>query len=129
MRFEALQSMQTAFETAHHNMMTLGASYCTLQPWEGAAWEYPESLASPQQILTDASNGASDYGNKFGEPVLAGYTRTFGMRLPNGERREWIKPIMFRQAHVPNLDGKRVPATFTCNEVTDMFEEQAQAHC
>lgn len=74
--------------------MTLAA--CYVQPWEDEAWEYPESLASPQQILTDASNGASDYGNKFGEPVLAGYTRTFGMRLPNGERREWIKPIMFR---------------------------------
>jgi phosphoribosylformylglycinamidine synthase len=44
----------------------------------------------------DASNGASDYGNKFGEPLVAGYTRTFGQRLPGGERREWIKPIMFR---------------------------------
>ena len=54
-----------------------------------------ENLASPLQILIDASNGASDYGNKFGEPLITGYTRTFGMRLPNGERREWIKPIMF----------------------------------
>ena len=50
------------------------------------------------QILIDASNGASDYGNKFGEPLIAGYTRTFGLRMPSGERREWIKPIMFRQA-------------------------------
>ena len=50
------------------------------------------------QILIDASNGASDYGNKFGEPLLGGYTRTFGLRLPSGERREWIKPIMFRWA-------------------------------
>ena len=49
------------------------------------------------QILIDASNGASDYGNKFGEPLIAGYTRTFGLRMPSGERREWIKPIMFRQ--------------------------------
>lgn len=48
------------------------------------------------QVLIDASNGASDYGNKFGEPMIAGYTRTFGQRLPNGERREWLKPIMFR---------------------------------
>ena len=24
-----------------------------------------------------------------------GFARSFGMRLPNGERREWIKPIMF----------------------------------
>ena len=48
------------------------------------------------QVLLEASNGASDYGNKFGEPLIAGYTRTFGMRLPDGQRREWIKPIMFR---------------------------------
>ena len=51
------------------------------------------------QILIDASNGASDYGNKFGEPLIAGYTRTFGLRMPSGERREWIKPIMFRHVH------------------------------
>ena len=63
--------------------------------WEDKNFEYPDTLASPLQILIDASNGASDYGNKFGEPMIAGYTRTFGQRLPNGERREWIKPIMF----------------------------------
>ena len=50
------------------------------------------------QILTDASNGASDYGNKFGEPLVAGFTRSFGLRLPGGQRREWLKPIMFRFA-------------------------------
>jgi len=27
--------------------------------------------------------------------TVQGYTRTFGMRLPSGERREWLKPIMF----------------------------------
>ena len=37
----------------------------------------------------------ADYGNKFGEPLIAGYTRSFGARLPGGERREWLKPIMF----------------------------------
>ncbi|KAL3143377.1 hypothetical protein ABBQ38_002205 [Trebouxia sp. C0009 RCD-2024] len=65
------------------------------QPWEDPSAVYPANLASPLQILIDASNGASDYGNKFGEPMIAGYTRTFGMRLPDGSRREWIKPIMF----------------------------------
>ncbi|KAG5538018.1 hypothetical protein RHGRI_025192 [Rhododendron griersonianum] len=64
-------------------------------PWEDPSFSYPSNLASPLQILIDASNGASDYGNKFGEPVIQGYTRGFGMRLPNGERREWLKPIMF----------------------------------
>jgi len=64
-------------------------------PWEDPAFQYPANLASPLEIEIEASNGASDYGNKFGEPVLQGYTRSFGLRLPNGERREWLKPIMF----------------------------------
>ncbi|GBG75237.1 hypothetical protein CBR_g19873 [Chara braunii] len=67
-------------------------------PWEDQGFVYPPNLASPLQILIDASDGASDYGNKFGEPLIQGYTRTFGMRLPNGERREWLKPIMFSGA-------------------------------
>ena len=64
-------------------------------PWEDPEFLYPSNLASPLEIEIEASNGASDYGNKFGEPVIQGYTRSFGLRLPNGERREWIKPIMF----------------------------------
>ncbi len=64
-------------------------------PWEDSTFTYPENLASPLEIEIEASNGASDYGNKFGEPVVQGFTRSFGLRLPSGERREWIKPIMF----------------------------------
>jgi len=64
-------------------------------PWEDESFMYPPNMASPLQIQVDASNGASDYGNKFGEPVVAGFTRSYGARLTNGERREWIKPIMF----------------------------------
>lgn len=64
-------------------------------PWEDKSFVYPSNLASPLQIEIEASNGASDYGNKFGEPVIQGFTRSFGLRLPNGERREWLKPIMF----------------------------------
>ena len=64
-------------------------------PWENSKFQYPDNLATPLQIAIEASNGASDYGNKFGEPLIQGYTRSYGMRLPNGERREWIKPIMF----------------------------------
>ena len=64
-------------------------------PWEDDGFSYPDNLAPPLQIEIEASNGASDYGNKFGEPVIQGYTRSFGLRLADGERREWIKPIMF----------------------------------
>ena len=68
-------------------------------------------MAKPLDIEVQASNGASDYGNKFGEPVVAGYTRSFGMVLPNGERREWIKPIMM-SAGVGLLDGRHVEKGF-----------------
>jgi len=64
-------------------------------PWEDPRLRYPSNLASPLEIEIEASNGASDYGNKFGEPVIQGYTRSFGLILPDGTRREWIKPIMF----------------------------------
>jgi phosphoribosylformylglycinamidine synthase len=39
-------------------------------PWEDPSFSYPVNLASPLQILVDASDGASDYGNKFGEPLI-----------------------------------------------------------
>jgi len=74
-------------------------------PWEDASFEYPSNLASPLSIEVEASNGASDYGNKFGEPVIQGFTRSFGLRLPDGERREWLKPIMFT-AGVGQLDAR-----------------------
>jgi len=64
-------------------------------PHEDTTAVYPSNLASPLEILIECSNGASDYGNKFGEPVVLGFCRTFGQRMPNGERREYIKPIMF----------------------------------
>lgn len=83
-------------------------------PWEDPSFAYPSNLASPLQIEIEASNGASDYGNKFGEPVIQGYTRSFGLRLPSGERREWVKPIMF-SGGVGQIDTrhlrKREPVT------------------
>ena len=56
------------------------------------------------KILIEASNGASDYGNKIGEPLILGFTRSYGQTMlceynneitQNEERIEWIKPIMF----------------------------------
>jgi len=64
-------------------------------PWEDSSFGYPSNLASPLQIAIDASNGASDYGNKFGEPLINGYMRSYGVRAADGERREYVKPIMF----------------------------------
>lgn len=64
-------------------------------PGETAKVVHPENLASPLKILIDASNGASRYGNEFGEAVIQGFARSFGQRIPNGEFRSWFKPIMF----------------------------------
>ena len=81
--------------------------------WEDKGFEYPSNLASPLEILIDASNGCSDYGNKFGEPLIAGFCRSFGLRLPDETRREWIKPIMFSggigqidHRHIEKSDGE-----------------------
>jgi phosphoribosylformylglycinamidine synthase len=76
-------------------------------PWEDASFEYPPNLATPLQIEIEASNGASDYGNKFGEPVIQGFTRSFGMRLPSGERIEWVKPVMFTGG-IGQIDDRHV---------------------
>ena len=73
--------------------------------WEDSSFVYPNNLASPLKIELDASNGASDYGNKYGEPVILGFTRSFGQRLPSKERFEWVKPIMF-SAGIGQMDGR-----------------------
>jgi phosphoribosylformylglycinamidine synthase len=74
-------------------------------PWEDKTFVYPSNLASPLDIEVDASDGASDYGNKYGEPVVHGFTRSFGQRLPSGERFEWVKPIMF-SAGIGQMDAR-----------------------
>ena len=92
-------------------------------PWEDQSFNYASNLAHPRQILIEASDGASDYGNKYGEPVIQGFTRSYGHRLPSstsrnssndnsgdsgdiiGERFEWVKPIMFT-AGLGLLDGR-----------------------
>ncbi|MGX9728941.1 MAG: phosphoribosylformylglycinamidine synthase [Candidatus Electronema sp. VV] len=63
-------------------------------PWE-QQHPCPSNLASALTIEIEASNGASDYGNKFGEPLIQGFTRSFDLRVEGGERWAWLKPIMF----------------------------------
>src|SRR4030066_1150098 len=64
-------------------------------PWEIKSFPYPSSLASSLSVEIKASDGASDYGNKFGEPLVLGFTRSFDQTLPSGNRWGWIKKIMF----------------------------------
>uniref|UniRef100_A0A672UUP5 Phosphoribosylformylglycinamidine synthase n=1 Tax=Strigops habroptila TaxID=2489341 RepID=A0A672UUP5_STRHB len=96
-----IRDVQSTGRGAHVIAGTAGYSFGNLLlpgyelPWEDAALPYPTSFARPLEVAIGASDGASDYGNKFGEPVLAGFARSFGQVLPGGQRREWIKPIMF----------------------------------
>ncbi|XP_044277361.1 phosphoribosylformylglycinamidine synthase [Varanus komodoensis] len=96
-----IRDVQCAGRGAHVIAGTAGYSFGNLHipgyslPWEDASLPYPGNFARPVEVAIGASDGASDYGNKFGEPVLAGFARSFGMRLGDGERHEWIKPIMF----------------------------------
>ena len=48
---------------------------------------------TPEQILIKASNGASDFGNKFGQPLITGSVLTFEHQ-ENGEKYGYDKVIM-----------------------------------
>ncbi len=82
------------------------------QPWEKKL-PTPDNLATGLEIEIAASNGASDYGNKFGEPLIAGFTRSFDLRI-NQERWGFLKPIMFTggigqldDRHIEKADAKK----------------------
>ena len=49
-----------------------------IQSWEQNIFDYNSLKKQPLDILINASNGASDYGNKVGEPIISGFVRTFG---------------------------------------------------
>ncbi|TWO31965.1 phosphoribosylformylglycinamidine synthase [Seonamhaeicola sediminis] len=55
-------------------------SYSRLEenrPWEKAFEERDWLYQTPMDILIKASNGASDFGNKFGQPLICGSVLTF----------------------------------------------------
>lgn len=47
------------------------------RPWENGMAERKWLYQTPLDILIKASNGASDFGNKFGQPLIAGSVLTF----------------------------------------------------
>jgi phosphoribosylformylglycinamidine synthase len=47
------------------------------RPWENTFKERPWLYQTPLDILIKASNGASDFGNKFGQPLITGSLLTF----------------------------------------------------
>ncbi|GAF04857.1 phosphoribosylformylglycinamidine synthase [Saccharicrinis fermentans DSM 9555 = JCM 21142] len=61
--------------------------------WEGATEARPWLYQTPEQILIKASNGASDFGNKFGQPMICGSVLTFE-HFENQKKFAFDKVIM-----------------------------------
>jgi phosphoribosylformylglycinamidine synthase len=64
-------------------------SYSRSEPgrmWEQYTTPRPWLYQPPEQILIKASNGASDFGNKFGQPLICGSVLTFEF---NGVQRKY----------------------------------------
>jgi len=63
------------------------------KPWEHSLAERPWLYQTPVDILIKASNGASDFGNKFGQPLIAGSVLTFEHK-EEGQTLGYDKVIM-----------------------------------
>ncbi|MBE5033621.1 phosphoribosylformylglycinamidine synthase [Gallalistipes aquisgranensis] len=63
------------------------------RPWEQYTAERPWLYQTPEDILIKASNGASDFGNKFGQPLICGSLLTFE-HFENGKKYGYDKVIM-----------------------------------
>jgi phosphoribosylformylglycinamidine synthase len=61
--------------------------------WEQATEERPWLYQTPEEILIKASNGASDFGNKFGQPLINGSVLTFE-HFENNKKFAFDKVIM-----------------------------------
>mgnify|MGYP001100733183 CR=1 FL=1 len=61
--------------------------------WEKILDPRPWLYQTPEQILIKASNGASDFGNKFGQPLICGSLLTFE-HAENKEKYAYDKVIM-----------------------------------
>ena len=55
--------------------------------------ERPWLYQTPEQIIIKASNGASDFGNKFGQPLICGSLLTFE-HAENNKKFAYDKVIM-----------------------------------
>ncbi|MGE5169002.1 MAG: phosphoribosylformylglycinamidine synthase, partial [Rudaea sp.] len=77
------------YTTSHLRIPTLP------QPWEAgdAAYGKPDRMASALSIMLEGPIGAASFNNEFGRPNLAGYFRTFEMRVRDA-MRGYHKPIM-----------------------------------
>jgi len=65
----------------------------SMRSWEQATKERDWLYQTPEEILIKASNGASDFGNKFGQPLITGSVLTFE-HFENFKKYGYDKVIM-----------------------------------
>jgi len=73
--------------------MTSYPRLCEGRSWEQATQPRPWLYQTPEEILIKASNGASDFGNKFGQPLICGSVLTFE-HFENSKKFGFDKVIM-----------------------------------
>ena len=83
----------TAYPRLQEDGLKDGDSKATLRDWEDILPVRKWLYQTPEQILIKASNGASDFGNKFGQPLICGSVLTFEHK-EGSEKYAYDKVIM-----------------------------------
>jgi len=65
------------YMTSYSRLVPFDAAQGDRREWEKGMSERPWLYQTPMDILIKASNGASDFGNKFGQPLITGSVLTF----------------------------------------------------
>ena len=65
------------YMTSYSRLEDSSDSADSKRPWEDGMEEHKWLYQTPMDILIKASNGASDFGNKFGQPLICGSVLTF----------------------------------------------------
>jgi phosphoribosylformylglycinamidine synthase len=65
------------YMTSYSRLLKDATNDNDIRDWENGMPERPWLYQTPVDILIKASNGASDFGNKFGQPLICGSVLTF----------------------------------------------------
>src|SRR5690554_5328974 len=65
------------YMTSYSRLESFDSAQDSKRPWEKSFEEREWLYQTPMDILIKASNGASDFGNKFGQPLISGSVLTF----------------------------------------------------
>ncbi|UKI40180.1 MAG: hypothetical protein L6V35_09140 [Alistipes putredinis] len=101
--------------------------------WENGVEERDWLYQTPEDILIKASNGASDFGNKFGQPLICGSLLTFEHK-ENGRTYGYDKVIMMaggigygKKADSMKDEPKKRETKSCCSAATTTESEWAAA--